>query len=157
MNVYKISDYAVRHFVDWTEASEVIEDMRRAHWKETESAYRGGHYCPDHDIYKLCHDLREAFTIVAYFHGKPIAYAIMLISDELHMSGSFAYDDSYYVTPKHRGRGVLDILLNASEAVSEHYGVGRIVFSDKLFDMRSFFERKGYTQTTRLYSKLIGE
>jgi hypothetical protein len=40
MNVYKASDHAVRHFIDWTEASEAIEDMQRAHFLSVKAILR---------------------------------------------------------------------------------------------------------------------
>ena len=40
MNVYKISEYVVRHFIDWTEAREAIEDVQRAHFLSVKAILR---------------------------------------------------------------------------------------------------------------------
>ena len=44
MNVYKISEYAVRHFIDWTEARESIEDVQRAHFLSIKAILRRPDY-----------------------------------------------------------------------------------------------------------------
>jgi GNAT superfamily N-acetyltransferase len=68
-----------------------------------------------------------------------------------------AHNDIFYIKPEYR-QGLTGVkLFKATEEIMKKYGVQRIIMNVKRSnDIGAIFERLGYKETERVYTKIIG-
>ena len=111
---------------------------------------------PDYDIYKTLEDLNHWFFYQVSYKGKKSFYSF-LIQPSLHVKGTKQLlADFIYVDPEHRGTGIADILILASEDQAKQEGVRILSISLKDFDRHdSLVKRRGYTLFENSFQKVI--
>lgn len=96
--------------------------------------------------------------LVARIAGCMIGYQVSIIARHLHYSVLCGYEDSYFLTKKHR-KGFAGIRL-IKEAIRhmKNRGVKKIFFHTKAFaDKGRLFDFLGFSKSDILYSKWIGD
>ena len=95
--------------------------------------------------------LRDAGKLVGYFVG--------FVAPGLHYQTCLTLHlDIFWVHPEHRGKMGGVRLFRAVEAEAKRRGVQRMFVGSKVHkDASWLFERLGYTEVERIYSKMIGE
>lgn len=98
-------------------------------------------------------------VVVARERGEIVGYHISIVRPHLHYRRSLsAFTDVYFLRPSHR-EGMTGVrLIKAAEASLRARGVQKMFTGTKLhLDMGPIFERLGWTETERLYTKVISE
>jgi ribosomal protein S18 acetylase RimI-like enzyme len=113
---------------------------------------------PDYDAYKSMNARGVIKIISARQDGKLIGYCICVVKGHLHYKDSLtAHNDIFYIKPEYR-QGLTGVkLFKATEEIMKKYGVQRIIMNVKRSnDIGAIFERLGYKETERVYTKIIG-
>jgi GNAT superfamily N-acetyltransferase len=113
---------------------------------------------PDYDMYKKLCNSKSMRIITARDDGKLVGYLIALIKYHLHYKDSLtAIDDIFYVDKSYR-KGLTGVkLFIKTEEILKKYGVQRVVLNTKLHhDVGAIFDRLGYKETERVFTKIIG-
>ena len=113
---------------------------------------------PDYDMYKKLCNSGAMRIITARDDGKLVGYLIALIKYHLHYKDSLtAIDDIFYVDKSYR-KGLTGVkLFIKTEEILKKYGVQRVVLNTKLHhDVGAIFDRLGYKETERVFTKIIG-
>jgi len=113
---------------------------------------------PDYDQYKIM-SMRGMIKIVtARDNGDLIGYCICLVKPHIHYKDSLtALNDIFYIKKEYR-LGMTGVkLFKETEKIMNRYGVQRIIMNVKRSnDIGAIFERLGYTESERVYTKIIG-
>ena len=111
---------------------------------------------PDYAIYEELEALNQWFFYTAEYEGKMSLYSF-LIQPSLHVKGTKCLAaDFIYVDPEHRGKGIADILLSASEDQAKKEGVRIMSLNLKEFDKHDeLVERMGYTHYENTFQRII--
>jgi len=113
---------------------------------------------PDYDMYKKLCDSGVMKIITARDDGKLVGYLIAIIKYHLHYKDSLtAIDDIFYLDKSYR-KGLTGVkLFIKTEEILKKYGVQRVVLNTKLHhDVGAIFDRLGYKETERVFTKIIG-
>ena len=113
---------------------------------------------PDYDTYKKCCDSGLMKIITARDDGKLVGYLIAIIKYHLHYKDSLtAIDDIFYISKEYR-KGLTGVkLFIKTEEILKKYGVQRVILNTKLHhDVGAIFDRLGYKETERVFTKIIG-
>lgn len=114
---------------------------------------------PQFDVY-LAHEEQGKLLVLALREsGNLIGYFIGFVAPDLHYRTCLTCRmDIFYVVPEWRGHGAGMILFREVEAELRRRQVKRIFAGSKLHkDASWLFERLGYTEVERYYSKWLGE
>ncbi|SAK95862.1 GCN5-like N-acetyltransferase [Caballeronia temeraria] len=141
----------------WQDIVSEMEVLWPAHWKEV---------AIDHETIKLAPDYRqyEAFCAAGALHivtareaGKIVGYHISIVRPHLHyMHDLHGFTDVYYISPEHRKGWVGVKLFKYVEKTLKARGVKKLFSGTKLhLDMGPIFERMGWRETERLFSKVL--
>ena len=113
---------------------------------------------PDYSAYKSM-NMRGVIKIVTARQGDElIGYCICVVKPHLHYKDSLtAHNDIFYIKPEYR-QGLTGVkLFKETEKIMNEYGVQRIIMNVKRSnDIGAIFERLGYTESERVYTKIIG-
>ena len=113
---------------------------------------------PDYNAYKIM-DQRGMLKIVTARNGNElVGYCICLVRPHLHYLDSMtATNDIFYIKKEYR-LGMTGVkLFKKTEDIMKQYGVQRIIMNVKrINDVGTIFERLGYKETERVYTKIIG-
>lgn len=111
---------------------------------------------PDYDLYKNLEDKDVWFFYTATYEGSTSFYSFF-IQPSLHVRGTKQLvSDFIYVVPDHRGTGIADILLSASEDKAKQEGVNTIVVNLKDFQKHeNLVSRMGYKLYENSFQKVI--
>lgn len=107
----------------------------------------------------LAYEAADAMSLVtAREEGRLVGYYLCLVKPHLHYGSTLhAFTDLYYIDPAYRARPrVAWRLFDAVEEVLRERGAQRIITTTKLtLDRGRFLEGRGYTETDRVYMKLL--
>ena len=113
---------------------------------------------PDYETYKKLCDSGVMRIITARDDGKLVGYLIAIIKYHLHYKDSLtAFNDIFYVDKQYR-KGMTGVkLFIKAEEILKKYGVQRVAMNTKLHhDVGAIFDRLGYKETERVFTKMIG-
>jgi GNAT superfamily N-acetyltransferase len=113
---------------------------------------------PDYDTYKKLCDSGIMRIITARDDGLLAGYCICVIKYHLHYRDSLtALNDIFYIQKPYR-KGLIGVkLFIKTEEILKKYGVQRVVMNTKTHhDVGAIFERLGYKETERVFTKIIG-
>jgi len=113
---------------------------------------------PDYFAYKSMNQRGMIRIITAREDGVLIGYCICVVKPHLHYVDSMtAHNDIFYIKPSHR-LGMTGVkLFKRTEEIMKQYGVQRIIMNVKRNnDVGAIFERLGYKETERVFTKIIG-
>ena len=125
-------------------------------WDEVDQRNTTMKLDPDYKIYQELENRDMLFIYTAEYKGK-ISFYSFFIQPSFHVKGTKQLaSDFIYVDPSHRGTGVADILLLASEDQAKKEGVRIISINLKEFDKHdSLIERLGYIHFENTYQRIL--
>ena len=125
-------------------------------WDEVDQRNKAMKLDPDYSLYEQLEASDQWFFYTATYKGKMSLYSFF-IQPSLHVKGTKQLiSDFIYVDPEHRGTGIADILILASEDQAEQQGATLLVVTLKDFDRHdSLVERRGYTLFENSFQKVI--
>jgi GNAT superfamily N-acetyltransferase len=112
---------------------------------------------PDYDAYKRLADAGMLRCITCRADDELIGYILFYIHPHMHyMTCNVAYEDLYFIRKDYRKGRVGIKLFKYAEEVLKGIGVNRIIMHTKIhLDNSRLFEYLGYTNTDKLYSKIL--
>lgn len=138
------------------EEVEQMISIVQATWDEVDQRNEIMKLDPDYELYKQAEIADSWFFYTATYKGTTSFYSFF-IQPSLHVKGSKQLiPDVIYVDPKHRGKGIADILLLAAEGKAKEAGVTMISITLKDFDKHNnLVERLGYKLYENSFQKVI--
>ena len=111
---------------------------------------------PDYALYEQLEALDRWFFYSLEYKGK-LSFYSFFIQPSFHVKGTKQLSaDFIYVDPKHRGQGIAEILLMASEDTAKKEGVNLLSIGLKDFDKHDkLVEKMGYTHYENTYQRII--
>lgn len=143
----------------WPDAAAEIMPLWDAHNAEVAAKDDKARLAPDLDRYMALHLAGKLHIVVAREAGAVIGYLFAAVETHLHRRNTLcAFYDLYYVKPEHR-RGWTGIhLFKEAERSLKARGVVKLHTGTKLWkDVGRLFERMGWDETERLFTKSLSE
>ena len=134
-----------------------ILPLLEGHWQEIALNQDTIKLNPDYEQYKVLFKAGAMRMVTAREDGKLVGYCICLIRPHIHYKDSItATNDIFYIHPDYR-KGMTGVkLFKAVEAIMKSHGVQRIMMMTKRHkDVGAIFERLGYTEAERVFTKVI--
>ncbi len=141
-----------------TENLEILKPLLPLHWEELALNKDKVPLDPQYEIY-LERDRRgEVLFIALRNEGELVGYFVGFVAPGLHYKTCLTcIMDIFYVHPKHRGRSGI-VLFKAVEDECKRRGVDRVFVGSKCHkDASWLFEKLGYTEVERYFSKWLKE
>lgn len=150
----------------WRDALAELMVLWPAHWMEVALDHDSVPLDPDLDAYNALDEAGKLHLVVVRSAGRIVGYHISFVSSHAHYRSTlFAQTDVYYIDPAHR-KGMTGVLLfKEVERTLAQRGVTKMVAGTKLqnstvtgesLDISVIFERLGWRETERTYTKCIG-
>ena len=113
---------------------------------------------PDYEIYKKLCDSGMMKITTARQAGLLVGYCIVIVKHHLHYKDSLtAVNDIFFIDPAYRQGSTALKLFKQVEEMLKGYGVQRLVMNTKKHrDVGVLFDRLGYIETERVFTKIIG-
>jgi hypothetical protein len=114
---------------------------------------------PNMEMYQALDDSGQLHVLTCRKDGQVIGYHVSIVRPHLHYKSSLsAFTDMYFVKKEHRkGMVGVKIFIEAEKSLKAR-GVEKLFTGTKLsLDMGKIFERLGWVETERLYTKYIGD
>jgi len=146
--------YAVE---DWFDVKDQMAHLWPLHWAEVAVNRDQIQLDPDFDTYAAFANAGMLHIVVARKEGEVIGYHFSVVRPHLHYRRSLsAFTDIYFVSPKYRtGRTPLRLFQFVERTLKEK-GVQKMFTGTKLsLDAGPLFEHMGWTETERLYIKVL--
>lgn len=137
----------------WTEMSALWNE----HWQEVALNRDVIPLDPDLAQYAELERTGALHVVVARDRGAIVGYHISIVRAHLHYRRSLsAFTDVYFLRSTHR-KGLTGVrLIKAAEATLSARGVQKMFTGTKVsLDMSAIFERLGWTETERLFTKVL--
>jgi L-amino acid N-acyltransferase YncA len=126
----------------------------RAHWGETEAAYRKAPLDPDVDQFRRLEELGWSKYFTARIDGKLVGHLYFIVHTNRHTRSKNAVEDFYFFLPEHRkGMDAIKLLRYAVAELREQ-GCEQIGMSSKLTgtkDIDPLLRRVGFRHVANFY------
>lgn len=112
---------------------------------------------PDYDQYLRLEKAGVLKVVTCRDDGKLAGYIIYIISPHLHYKSCItAFEDIYFVRKQYRKGRIGIKLFQYAEVVLRELKVNRVIYATKVHsDNSRLFEYLGYTNSDKLYTKLL--
>jgi GNAT superfamily N-acetyltransferase len=142
-----------------TERLEELKPMFPAHYRELALNQDKVPLDPRYEIYLQRDAAGEVLFIAGRSNGKLVAYFVGFVAPGLHYRTCLTLqEDIFWIDPEYRGHGGGVQLFLAVEKEAKRRGVQRMFVGSKLHkDASWLFEKMGYTEVERYYSKFFEE
>lgn len=143
----------------WVDVKHEMAALWPAHWREVALDHDAIPLDPDLELYDQLADSGMLHLLIAREAGRIVGYHVSIVKPHLHYKTSLhAQTDVYYISPEFR-QGMTGVrLFKEAEASLVARGVKKMITGTKLsLDMGKIFERLGWRETERTYTKCIGE
>jgi GNAT superfamily N-acetyltransferase len=143
----------------WAEFVEDLSTLWDAHWEEVALDKDKIKLDPHVAEYERLDETGQLHIVSMRDDGWLVGYSMFIVRPHLHYVQSLsAFNDVYYVKPEYRGKLATFRFFQYQEATLKERGVERMFTGTKMhLDNGRFFERLGWTETERLYTKYIGD
>lgn len=144
---------------DWADCWQEMSGLWQAHYEEVALNRDKIRLDPDLDAYHTLNANGQLHVVTVRENGALIGYHIAFVRPHIHYRTSLsAYSDVYYVKPEHR-KGMVGVkLFIETEKFLKQRGVERLYTGTKMSkDMAAIFERLGWREVERQFSKYIGD
>ena len=143
---------------DWFAVKDEMSHLWPDHWQEVAVNKDAIHLDPDFDTYATFANSGMLHIVVARKEGEIVGYHFSVVRPHLHYRRSLsAFTDIYYIAPKHRTGRTPMRLFQFVEQTLKSRGVQKMFTGTKLsLDAGPLFEHMGWTETERLFVKMIG-
>jgi L-amino acid N-acyltransferase YncA len=151
MITYQIESWA-QYYPD---AASLWED----HWLEIAHDHEAVPLDVDHNQYVALDHAGHLHIVTARDHGILVGYHLSIVKPHLHYRSTLhAFVDVYYLAKEYRQGLVGYKLFQIAERTLRELGVRKILSGTKMHkDMSRLFERLGYAETERLWTKVLKE
>lgn len=142
----------------WSDLLPEMSPIWQQHWEEVAMHRDAVPLDPDLDAYLSMERAGMLHIVAARSEGKLIGYHISIVKPHLHYRTTLhAHTDVYFVCPEFR-QGMTGVkLFKEVERTLKARGVIKMITGTKLsLDMGRIFERLGWEETERTFTKLIG-
>ena len=142
---------------DWHQCLPEMEAMWPLHWEEVAGDKDVIKLEPHYKMYDDIYRSGQMHVVTARCDGKLIGYHVSIVRPHLHYKSSLSsYTDLYFIHPDYR-KGMTGVnLFRFTEKSLKQRGVQKMFTGTKLsLDMGRIFERLGWRETERLYTKVI--
>ena len=142
----------------WSRVWPELQPHWDAHWQEVALNRDTIKLNIDWDAYAAYDASGALHVMVVRKDGAVIGYHLSIVRPHLHYKDSLnAFTDVYYIAPEHRkGTVGVKLFLEVEKSLKAR-GVEKMFTGTKLsLDRGRIFERLGWTETERLYTKFIG-
>ena len=152
----KAVTYAVE---DWFAVKDEMAHLWPLHWAEVAMNRDQIALDPDFDTYAAFANAGMLHIVVARKDGEVIGYHFSVVRPHLHYRQSLsAFTDIYFIAPAYRVGRVPLRLFEFVEKTLRDKGVQKMFTGTKLsLDAGPLFEKMGWAETERLYTKFLGE
>jgi len=143
---------------DWFAVKDEMSHLWPDHWQEVAVNKDAIQLDPDFDTYATFANSGMLHIVVARKEGEIVGYHFSVVRPHLHYRRSLsAFTDIYYIAPAHRtGRTPLRLFQFVEQTLKAR-GVQKMFTGTKLsLDAGPLFEHMGWTETERLFVKMIG-
>jgi GNAT superfamily N-acetyltransferase len=143
---------------DWFSVKDEMSHLWIDHWQEVAVNKDAIQLDPDFDTYATFANSGMLHIVVARKEGEIVGYHFSVVRPHLHYRRSLsAFTDIYYIAPAHRtGRTPLRLFQFVEQTLKSR-GVQKMFTGTKLsLDAGPLFEHMGWTETERLFVKMIG-
>jgi len=143
---------------DWFSVKDEMSHLWPDHWQEVAVNKDAIQLDPDFDTYATFANSGMLHIVVARKEGEIVGYHFSVVRPHLHYRRSLsAFTDIYYIAPAHRtGRTPLRLFQFVEQTLKSR-GVQKMFTGTKLsLDAGPLFEHMGWTETERLFVKMIG-
>ena len=143
----------------WDEVVDEMKVLWQDHWAEVAMDQATIPLDPDYDLYRELDHSGQLHIVVVRRSGSVIGYHISIIKRHLHYKGTLhGFTDVYFIKPDER-KGMVGVrLFKEVERTLRQRGVQKMVTGTKLsLDMSRIFERLGWRETERTFTKYIGD
>jgi len=143
---------------DWFAVKDEMSHLWPDHWQEVAVNKDAIQLDPDFDTYATFANSGMLHIVVARKEGEIVGYHFSVVRPHLHYRRSLsAFTDIYYIAPAHRtGRTPLRLFQFVEQTLKVR-GVQKMFTGTKLsLDAGPLFEHMGWTETERLFVKMIG-
>lgn len=144
---------------DWFDCWQEMSALWHEHWEEVALNRDKIVLEPDMDCYAQYASTGALHVVTVRADGRIVGYHISVIRPHLHYKSSLsAFTDVYFLHPDFR-HGMAGVrLFKEVESSLKARGVQKMFTGTKLsLDMGKIFERLGWHETERLYTKYIGD
>jgi GNAT superfamily N-acetyltransferase len=143
----------------WRDIVAEMEVLWPAHWEEIAINRDSIKLAPDYQSYEAFADSGALHIVTAREAGKIAGYHITIVRPHLHYKNDLhGFTDVYYIQPEHRQGWVGVKLFKYVEKTLKARGVKKLFTGTKLhLDMGRIFERLGFHETERLYTKVLND
>jgi hypothetical protein len=142
---------------DWFSVKDQMAHLWPLHWQEVAVNRDQIKLDPDFDTYAAFANAGMLHIVVARKDGEVIGYHFSVVRPHLHYRQSLsAFTDIYFISPEYRtGRTPLRLFQFVEKTLKER-GVQKMFTGTKLsLDAGPLFEHMGWTETERLYIKVL--
>jgi L-amino acid N-acyltransferase YncA len=142
----------------WPDCVAELRELWLAHWAEVAMNKDTIKLDPWEAAYVELDRLEQLVIVTVRRAGELVGYHISIVRMHLHYQATLhAFTDVYYLKPEER-QGMAGVrLFSEVERALRARGVQKMFTGTKLsLDMGRIFERLGWTETERLYTKYIG-
>lgn len=141
----------------WHDCLPEMEALWPLHWQEVAADKDVIPLEPNYEMYNMLVQTGQLHLLTARSDGKLIGYHVTIVRPHLHYKSSLsAFTDMYFIHPDFR-KGMVGVnIFRAAEKSLKQRGVQKMFTGTKLsLDMGRIFERLGWKETERLYTKVI--
>jgi GNAT superfamily N-acetyltransferase len=138
---------------------EEIKPLLEDHWEEIALHKDSIKLNPDYGRYEELFKTGKMRIVTARDDSKLVGYCIMLLYHHIHYKDQFmAMDDIFFIAKEYR-KGLTGVkLFIKTEEIIKQYGVTKLSMNVKVHqDVGAIFERLGYKETERMFTKKIGD
>jgi GNAT superfamily N-acetyltransferase len=138
---------------------EEIKPLLEDHWEEIALHKDSIKLNPDYGLYEELFKTGKMRIVTARDDSKLVGYCIMLLYHHIHYKDQFmAMDDIFFIAKEYR-KGLTGVkLFIKTEEIMKQYGVTKLSMNVKVHqDVGAIFERLGYKETERMFTKKIGD
>lgn len=142
---------------EWKSCLSEMERLWPLHWQEVAADKDVIPLEPNYQMYDMIDQTGQLHVVTARCDGNLIGYHVSIVRPHLHYKSSLSsFTDMYFVHPDHR-KGMVGVkLFKEAEKSLKQRGVQKMFTGTKLsLDMGRIFERLGWRETERLYTKVI--
>jgi GNAT superfamily N-acetyltransferase len=141
----------------WRDVAPEMTELWQAHWEEVAINRDTIKLAVDHKSYEAFADAGALHVVTARGPNGIVGYHITIVRPHLHyVNDLHGFTDVYYISPEHRQGWTAVKLFKAVERTLAARGVRKIFTGTKLsLDMGRLFERLGFHETERLYTKVL--
>lgn len=135
-----------------------IKPLLEDHWEEIALHKDTIKLNPDYDKYEKMFKSGQMRIVTARDDGKLVGYCILMLYHHIHYKDQFmAMDDIFFIAKDYR-KGLTGVkLFIKTEEIMKQYGVKKLSMNVKVHqDVGPIFERLGYKETERMFTKMIG-